>query len=187
MIEWNDIEKTLIEHRPVFDSAVPGMNHETVFFQKLDALHDKQAKKNRWQIIKYAASFIAFFIMSVAILWIYYYLNYKHEVQYALNPSVIEFKEASKYFTSQIDNGIEQLRTLPYTEPQQLDSIFAELLSMDDNNKQLYNELSLNPDDERVMNAIIDAYVIKLDVINLIVRSFSISQNKKTMDHENNI
>jgi hypothetical protein len=58
---------------------------------------------------------------------------------------------------------------------------------MDENKRQLYDELSENPNDERIMDAIINLYIVKLDAINQVVRSFSISQNNKTMDHENNI
>lgn len=187
MIEWNDIEKTIAEHRAEFDIDMPGIKHEAVFFQKLDVFHHGQAVRKRWQVIRYAASFAAFFVTSVAILWMYYYLNYKHEVKYAVNPIFTEFNEASNYYTSQVDRSIEQLKILPFNEPQQIDSIFAELSVMDENKRQLYDELSENPNDERIMDAIINLYIVKLDAINQVVRSFSISQNNKTMDHENNI
>ncbi len=186
MIKWDDIEKTIIEHRDTFEAEMPSRTQEDLFFHKLDSLHRKQVVRKRWQTVGYAASFAAFVVMSAAILWAYYYLNYKQNAPFAYNQQTTEFNEARNYLANQIDNGIAQIKKLPFQEPQQIDSIMVELSEMDENNEQLYNELSLNPDDERIMNAIINVYMVKMDAINQIVRSFSMSHNNKTQQNENN-
>ncbi len=187
MVKWDDIEKTITEHRDAFEADMPDSNQEDLFFQKLDSLHRTQVVRKRWQITGYAASLAAFLVMSVAILWVHYNLNYRQDAPFTNNQPVTEFNEARDYLASQIDNGIEQIKRLPFNEPQQVDSIMVELSEMDENYEQLNNELSLNPDDERVMNAIINVYMVKMDAINQIVSSFSMSHNNKTQHNENNI
>lgn len=187
MVQWNDIEKTISEHRDAFEADMPGSRQEDLFFQRLDSLHRKQVVRKRWQIVGYAASLAAFVVMSVAILWTYYYLNYKQNAPFTYNQHATEFNEARDYLASQIDNGIEQIKRLPFSEPQQVDSIMVEFSEMDENCEQLNNELASNPNDERVMNAIINVYMVKMDAINQIVRSFSISHNSNIQQNENNI
>lgn len=187
MVKWDDIEKTIVEHRDAFEADMPVGKQEDLFFQKLDSLHRKQIVLKRWQNIGYAASFAAFVVMSAAILWAYSYLNYRKDAPFTYNQHATEFNEARDYLASQIDNGIEQIKRLPFNEPQQIDSIMVELSEMDENYKQLNNELSSNPDDERVMNAIINVYMVKMDAINQVLRSFSMSHNNKTQQNESNI
>lgn len=187
MVKWDDIEKTITEHRGAFEADMPDSRQEDLFFQKVDSLHRKQVVLKRWQNIGYAASFAAFMVMSAAILWAYYDLNYRHYAPFTYNQQASEFNEARDYLASQIESGIEQIKHLPFNEPQQVDSIMVELSEMDKNSEQLYNELSLNPDDERVMNAIINVYMVKMDAINQVVRSFSMSHNNKIQQNESNI
>lgn len=187
MVKWDDIEKTITEHRDAFEADMPDSMQEDLFFQRLDSLHRKQVVRKRWQVAGFAASIAAFMVMSIAILWTYYYLNYRQDAPFTYNQHTTEFNEARDYLASQIESGIEQIKHLPFNEPQQVDSIMVELSEMDENYEQLNNELSLNPDDERVMNAIINVYMVKMDAINQIVRSFSMSHNNKTQHNENNI
>lgn len=187
MVNWDDIEKTITEHRDAFEIDAPGSRSEALFFQRIDALHRKQVVRKRWQIVGYAASLAAFVLLSVSILWVRFSLNQKHETPFAYNQPAAEFNEARNYLMSEIDNGIEQIKRLPFREPQQIDSIMSEFAAMDENNKQLFSELSSNPDDERITDAIINVYMVKMDAINQILRTFSMSQNNKIQHDENNI
>ena len=60
--------------------------------------------------------------------------------------------------------------------------------ALNTNFSQLEEELTNNPNDERIMQVIIGHYQIKLNAINQIIQSFSISQiNFKNNCHESNI
>ena len=129
------------------------------------------------------------FIISSIAIWAYFQFNYKPGLQFNITQSVIEFREAQDYFVNQIEISEEQLKKLSYYEPNQMDSIFADLEVMDYNKEQLQMDLNSNPNDERLMNAIIDLYIIKLDAINQLIQSFSISEikEKNNNSYENNI
>jgi hypothetical protein len=187
-MKWDELEKLIIDKRDEFDGNIPVEGHEGHFLSKLDQYHKKVASKNRIYLLKIAASVGIFIISSVFVLWAYFQYSYKPKMQFNITRSVIEFREAQDYLASQIDIGVEQLKKIKFYEPNQMDSIFADLNAMDFNNNQLQADLKLNPNDDRLMNAIIDLYLIKLDVINQIIQSFSISETKeKTNGYEHDI
>jgi hypothetical protein len=187
-MNWDELENIINKKRDDFDSENPVEGHNSRFLNKLNQYHKSSKIKYQWKIFKIAASFSALLITSTFVIWAYFQLSYKPKFQFNITQSAIEFREAQDYYAEQIKFGEEQLRKLPFKEPDQIDIIFAGLKNMDKNNQQLQSELISNPNDERLMNAVIGLYLVKLDAINQIIQSFSITENKvKPPNYENNI
>jgi predicted PurR-regulated permease PerM len=88
-----------------------------------------------------------------------------------------ELQETEIYYTKQINKGLEQIQLLKLTDQKQKTAILSDLNSMDKNYDQLKNDLKDNPDDERLVHAIIKHYQIKLEAIDQVINSISFSQN----------
>jgi hypothetical protein len=178
-MKWDELEKLITDNCNEFDGKMPDEGHDARFLMKLNQYHKRMASRNRRFFLKLAASVGILIISSVIGLWAYYQYSFKPKIQFNITYSVIEFREAQDYLTGQIEFGEQQMKKLHFSEPNQKDSIFADLNAMDNNNNQLQTDLKSNPNDERLMNAIINLYMIKLDAINQIIQSFSISETKE--------
>ena len=175
-MKWDEIENLINDNRDEFNSEQPDEGHDARFLSKLNQYYKKNSYWNRTAFFKIAASVSILIISSIAI-WAYFQFNYKPGLQFNITQSVIEFREAQDYFVNQIEISEEQLKKLSYYEPNHY------------NKEQLQMDLNSNPNDERLMNAIIDLYIIKLDAINQLIQSFSISEikEKNNNSYENNI
>jgi len=183
----NNFENFILDNRDNFTNDDPPNGHVDRFESKLSK-HNAIFKRNKTLfVLKIAASISIIITLSVTVLWVY--LNYSYQPK---NPiasiETIEFNETINYYSDQVSIRIDQLKKMKSIETDQKNNIFAELDTMAYTYGQLENELKNNPSDERVMNAIIEHYQIKLDALNQIIQSFSISHsNLKNERHENTL
>jgi hypothetical protein len=184
----NDIENFIKDHLDYFDQEVPHHGHESRFMDKLDRMRRRNRLKNRYLFMKMAASFLLLLSITLILLQIYGSRHLMNMKNIDVTISNIEFNEAREYYSDQINQKLEQIKTMTSIESGAKESVFVEISSMDDNVHTLQNELKTNPNDERIMQAIIEHYQIKLNAVNQIIQAFSISQNiNKYNQHENNI
>ena len=79
--------------------------------------------------------------------------------------------EASFYYTSKINTGIRELETMAKDgigSAIEIVQIKHELSEMDSLFLNLQQEYKANPNDERIINAMIEYYQTKLDIVNTI-------------------
>jgi hypothetical protein len=63
----------------------------------------------------------------------------------------------------------------------------TELAEFEERFKNLQADLAANPNDERVINAMLEYYKAKLDIITMIVNKLEEVKQQKITSHENNI
>ena len=80
-----------------------------------------------------------------------------------------ELKEAEYFYNDQLDNYYNKLENLKYYDEAQKRLIMDELSSMDRQALNIKKDLKLNPDNERVQNAIINYYQVKLEFMDMII------------------
>jgi hypothetical protein len=182
-----NLDKFITDNLDLFDSDIPEKDHVNRFLDKLDKAEKMVNLRKRYLYVTIAASLLLLISFSGLLLWNYSTLKNKTKCMDS-TISNIEFNETGEYYSDQINIGMAKIKSIKYIAPEQKDSVFKELNAMDTNFWQLQDELRHNPYDERVMQAIIGHYQIKLNAVNQIIQLFSISQiNSKNIPHENSI
>jgi hypothetical protein len=69
--------------------------------------------------------------------------------------------------------------------PEQKKILLSEMKSMDSVYVQLQKELKTNPDDERIINAVIEHYQTKVEVMSYIVSQLKAIRNQNQNNQEN--
>ena len=190
-IEWDDVAGFIAENRDAFDSDFPTNNHIQKFEIKLDKFH-KQKKVVPRFYFKIAVSVALVVASSLLIFWLFNKSVNKQHANFVISQQTIEFREATKYYSQQVAEEYKQLENLVNKNNVLGASFYTDLDSMDMNLHQLETDLANNPNDERIMNAIIEHYRIKVDAINQMIQSSLISEsqeklNSKINRHEKNI
>jgi len=174
----NDLEKIIREHQESFDSFEPEKDHFENFKSKLTT--KSQAKKiiNIPNFLKVAA-IITFALLSALSG---YQIRKMQTEDIGLGNVSPEYREVELFYTSNINsqmNMIKKLGTLNKIKPQQI--LSEELNDMDERYSQLKKELQLHPDDDRIIEAMIEYYQVKTNVLNKILEQlYQIRKQTKT-------
>ena len=185
-MEWNEIQKLVSDNRDQFDSESPSLNHMERFNSKLERRF-KSAQS--WFEIRWMAASVAMVIVAVGIMFNLYIHPYTgRTVNPMVSATTIELNETEVFYKEQIDKRLAELNQLNFPDPQQKSAVLKEIAAMDQNYKQLKNELDKNPDDERLINGIVEHYQVKLETISHVINSLMYCQtNSKINSHEQNI
>ena len=93
-----------------------------------------------------------------------------------------EYREVELFYTSNINSQLGMLQQLGSFDKEQHQSILSEeLKDMDERYAQLKKELELYPDDDRVIQAMIEYYQVKTNVLNRIIEQlYQIKKDNRT-------
>ena len=178
----DNIEKMMIENREAFMDQEPDSGHFARFEQRL-ARQNKRKKNIRltYRISRIAAVGL---LMLMSSLWAYNEFIRPENKTMALGDVSQEYREVEYFLTSQIDSKYEALEncTLLNDEPYK-EAMLVELNQMDSVYVQLEEEMSTNPGDERIVEAMIRHYQTKLKVMtDILIRleSFQKQNNSKS-------
>jgi hypothetical protein len=162
----SNIEKQIREQRLLLDSDLPREGHEDRFRQKLERL-PKQApvRKIRFRHALQVAASLAI-ILTSAILLVRSFESGDQLAKEEIPEAVVE---ANIYFTSQVDARYDEIKEFEFTEKEEKDLLLKELQDLEDHHQQLMKDLEANPGDERVVNALIRHYQLKLEVMDQII------------------
>ena len=122
---------------------------------------------------------------------IYFSSNSKQEARPLTLSSVSpEYGEVEYYYTSAIDEGMSHWKKLQeqgMISPEEQKIMKLEMKEFDETYVRLQKDLEVNPEDERVIHAMLEVYQSKLNIITLIINKLeAIKQQKKTR-HETKI
>jgi len=161
-----DIENIIKQDRMDFDNDEPRKDHFDRFQQKLQTHHDK----SRWQwkeLMKIAAIVAIVMVASFAS----YQLRDLKTPQFSFGQLSPEYQEVENYFKANIDNQLDIISHLTKSSDiQEQNTIKEELESMDKMYNQLEEELQANPKDERIIQAMIEHFQVKNNILNRIVQ-----------------
>lgn len=191
----DDIEKLIQQHLESLNSAEPQEGHFERFEHKLNR-QNKKKKVNYNMVWKVAAIVI---IVLLAANQAYIYLspdaqksmmerNPKNEISLASVSD--EYREVEFYYTNAINVGLrewgelEQAGLITSAEQNLMDN---ELEEFEARFKTLQADLAANPNDERVINAMLEYYQAKLSIISLIVSKLEEVKTQKNNYHETDI
>lgn len=173
----DDIEELIYKNLGGLNEREPLVGHFDRFEAKLKAQHKK--KKITFNVVWKVAAAIIFVLLLTNQAYIYLSPNNKGTMLNAagmeettLASVSTEYAEVEFYYNNAINVGLDQWKSLSLeglisTEEQQM--MKTELIDFEDRLNVLQEDLAANPNDERVINAILEYYQTKLSVISMIV------------------
>jgi len=179
----DEFDKIITENRAGFDME-PADGHLERFKSRLKAQNHNQKRRLMPMFLKGAAvAIILLLIVDITV-------NLQNGKQNDnLRPATNnELGEAAIYYNTRIDNGINQLEEMAREgvgSQAEIAQIKKEMAEMDSLFNTLKKEYELNPNDERIINAMIDYYQTKLDIVNTIKTDLEKVKQQKIKYNEN--
>ena len=155
MMKENNSKNSIAE----FDDRDLPEGHLGRFTTRLDSNLHSNKKVLKLQLFSIAAS-IAIIIGVSAILFLK--LSQLHQPPTLLAGVSPELEETELYYQSSIQNGMQVLEGNELIDEQ----VISDLEEIDNSFKFITEDLKKNPRDERIINAVMQIYQLKLDVIN---------------------
>ncbi|MGQ7869434.1 hypothetical protein [Sunxiuqinia sp. sy24] len=183
----NDLlEKIIRENKDAFEEDAP-LGHFDRFESKLDKEFKHRNRFNRKFYLQLAASLLFVLLLGNQVRM---YLAPTQADLPTLASVSAEYGEVEYYFTSSIDQGMQewdQLSKDGFISEADQKMMTKELEEFDQIQAQLQKELEANPDDERVINAMLEYYQAKLSVITLIIEKLKEVKHQKMIHNETQI
>lgn len=186
------IEKLINENLEELNDNEPREGH----FERFESKLKKQNRKRTLSlnlVLKVAAAII-FVFLAVNQAFIYFApkqqesgMNMENESGMSLASVSPEYEEVEFYYTNAINVGLNQWEELVQqgliSEEEQT-MMNTELVEFETVFNRLQDDLETNPNDERVINAMLEYYQTKLSVINMIVNKLNEVKQQKNTNHE---
>jgi hypothetical protein len=179
----DELDKILIENRSDFDEE-PHAGHFGRFEEKLRLQASKRKSIRISPFLKVAA------VLVIVLLSANLYVHLRNAKPKVQEVAVVknDLGEAAFYYTNSINIGIrdlEQMANEGIGSKKELVQIKHELSEMDSLFVNLQLEYKSNPNDERIINAMIEYYQTKLDIVNTIKTDLEKAKQFKRKKHEN--
>ena len=181
-----NIDKIIRNNRELFDTAEPDEGHFNRFAVKL-----KQQKRKTRSLITYTfllkAASIAI-LVTLSFLWTYDNLIKPSSENSGTTLSEVsdEYREVEVYYKQQVNLRFGQIRDLDvFSDTIQKTILLEELSDMDSIYTNLQDELESNPKDKRIINAMIEHYQLKVDVMNQILLQLEQIKNENLLKNGN--
>lgn len=180
------LEKYILDHRNDFDDQEPDPS-------LWDKIHRPEAPvvRFRWRDIAWKAAAVA--AIFTASYFFHDFMATRHQPEMgnmadALenSPLIKELIEAEAYYTSLISQRRDEVFRLTAAYPDVRNEIDMELIELDKVFSDLMDDLGDNTDNEEVIEAMIQNYRLKLDILEEMLYRIKQSQElQNNTDHEN--
>jgi len=176
-----NIEEIIRDNRNIFEDKEPIDGHLDRFNWKLEKrLHSDATKRSIVPYLLRAA--VVTLLVTLSSLWTWDHFIRSDKGTMALGDVSPQYKEVENYYVHQVNLMEGQLQSVDFgTNPEQKMMLQKELKSMDSTYVLLEKELKANPNDERIINAMIEHYQTKVEVL-----SFILNQLKAIRDENHN-
>jgi hypothetical protein len=171
------IEDIIRKNRDLFEDKEPSEGHFDRFSVKLEIRCN--ARANRRSIVPYLLrAAVVTLLVTLSSLWTWDHFIRTGSSRTTLGQVSPQHKEVENYYIHQV-NLIEDeiVNTDPGNNPEQKEMLVKEMKSMDSAYVALQKELKANPNDERIINAMIEHYQTKLAVMTYIVNQLKTIRN----------
>jgi hypothetical protein len=181
------IEEIINGNRDFFDGAEPSAGHMERFNRKLEIRFRKNAARR--SIVPYLLrAAVITLLVTLSSLWVWDNFIRSGSSRMTLGQVSPEYKEVENYYMYQVNYMQDEMSNLGMLDdPEHKLLLEREMKSMDSTYTQLQKELKANPNDERVINAMIEHYQTKVEVMSLILNQLKAirNENSNTKEDEN--
>jgi len=171
------IDEIIRGNKDFFDGAEPSDGHFERFNMKLEIRRQKNAPKK--SIVPYLLrAAVVTLLVTLSSLWTWDHFIRPGSSRMALGDVSSQYKEVENYYIHQVNLMESEIVNLDFNNnPEQKVMLVQEMKSMDSAYVSLQKELKANPDDERIINAMIEHYQTKIEVLNYIVNQLRTIRN----------
>jgi len=163
------IDDFIQQHGGMFDNEEPGSGHEERFRSRLNKLHPTRRPGLKIVLFRIAV------ILVLGIVISYFAVKEFRLIDNQINSVVLdkpnrELNEAEIFYTSQLNIYYNKIQQLAFNNDKaEKKKVLQELSAMDEQVQAMKYDLKQNPDDERVMSAIINFYQVKIEMMDVII------------------
>lgn len=182
----DNIEEIILKNLEGLNDNEPLDGHFERFEAKLNAQNKK--KKITFNVVWKVAAAVIFVLLATNQAYIYLSPNQQSSLLDATKNNEItlasvseEYEEVEFYYNNAINVGLNQWNSLStdgFISDEEQEMMDTELNEFEDRFKALQKDLAANPNDERVINAMLEYYQAKLSVINIIITKLEEVQQK---------
>lgn len=170
------IEDIIRENKDFFD-AEPSKGHIERFNTKLELRFRKEAPKR--SIVPYLLrAAVVTLLVTLSSLWVWDNFLRSENKRMALGDVSPQYREVENYYIHQVSMMEGDISNINLVNPEQKEMLMKEMKSMDSVYVSLQKELKANPDDQRIINAMIEHYQTKVDVMNYIINQLKAIRNE---------
>jgi len=171
------IEEVVKNNRNFWDNQEPEEGHFERFSVKLELR--RQARSVKRSIVPYLLrAAVVTLLVTLSSLWTWDHFIRPDSRRMTLGQVSPQYKEVENYYIHQVNLMQDEIvNTDIQNSPEQKEMLISELKSMDSVYVSLQKELRANPNDERIINAMIEHYQTKLEVMTYIVNQLKTIRN----------
>lgn len=181
--EMKNIEDIIKDNKDFFEEAEPSNGHLERFNRKLEQRF--QVRSIKRSIVPYLLkAAVVTLLITLSSLWTWDHFLRPANSRMTLGQVSPQYKEVENYYVHQVNMMEGEIENVDLKNgSEQKEMLLKEMKTMDSTYVSLQKELKANPNDERIINAMIEHYQTKLEVMTYIVnqlKSIRIeNQNKK--------
>jgi hypothetical protein len=163
------IEELIRSNRGEFDDREPSEGHfERFSFKLATRLHTGRAKRSILPYLLKAA--VVTLLVTLSSLWTFdHFVRPNLKKTMSLSEVSPEYREVERYYVQQVNFMENEFTSLDLSSPEQKDALVKEMASMDSVYTELQKELKTNPNDQRIIDAMIKHYQTKIEVMSYIL------------------
>jgi hypothetical protein len=159
------IDEIIRNNRDFFESQEPSDGHFERFSRKLERKSNTVTIK-RSTVPYLLKAAVVTLLITLSSLWTWEHFIKSDRNRMALGDVSPQYKEVENYYIHQVNLMENEIVNVNLSTSPEL---MKEMKSMDSVYVQLQKELNANPNDERIINAMIEHYQTKLEVMSYIV------------------
>jgi hypothetical protein len=180
-----NIEDIIRDNKDLFEDAEPSTGHFERFNRKLEMKF--QVKGSTRSIVPYLLrAAVVTLLITLSSLWTWDHFIRPGRSRMTLGQVSPQYKEVENYYVHQVNLMEGEIVNVDLkNNPEQKALLLKEMKSMDSTYVSLQKELKANPNDERIINAMIEHYQTKLDIMSYIVGQLKTIRNDNQNKKEN--
>src|SRR6056297_1419105 len=179
------LEDIIRNNKEKFDDLEPAEGHFERFQSKLNNYNNKSSFSLSYKFVLKVA--VVGLLVVLSSLWLYDNIYDNQSTQQIVVENVpSEFREAQLYYSSMVDRKYNQIQDFEFRSKKQKKMLLNELKAMDSVYYSIKQDFKENPNDPRVMNALIRHYQMKLDVMTQVLEQLNQVKTIKNQDNKNN-
>jgi hypothetical protein len=179
-----NIEEIIKNNKEYFEGAEPADGHLERFQWKLEKrLHSSHTRSIVPYLLKAA---VVTLLVTLSSLWTWDHFIRGDKDRMTLGDVSPQYREVENYYIHQVNLMEDEIVNIDLkNNPEQKKILLKEMQSMDSAYVSLQKELNANPSDERIINAMIEHYQTKLEVMTYIVSQLKAIRNNNLNSQEN--
>jgi hypothetical protein len=165
----NRLEEIIKRGRSEFDDREPSDGHfERFSFKLATRLHTAKTKRSILPYLLKAA--VVTLLVTLSSLWTFdHFIRPSLKKTMTLSEVSPEYREVENYYVRQVSFMENEFTSMDFNNPEQKKIMLQELASMDSTYVELQKELKANPNDQRIVDAMIKHYQSKIEVMSYLL------------------